>query len=531
MVMMFGGFRLLNLQTTTTAYWTEDFSITAADLDFIYNLFLEEAVPLTTPDLIQRLISARVDKEFKSFKKIQDKGEIFRPQESYDIGQEIIFPAFDFSKAEITDKRAGQNPEYGDFSVIEATFNDGTVREFGSDLTIEHQLNEMFVDMDDIQKPDPRAIYSRYKRTLTRKVVDALREDDDTLFIAKRWFLKSLLIGVNQGHLNLAEAILDMGEGGPLPTSELANVAEFGEGENQILKTVSLDYALLQDERFDEVGPAGKVLWFLQRMEPETILETPKPLRYHPIEYDAGLLTPELIQIEEELDDELSLYELVDEDDLEDTAVIRVTYPHLRAGTLPLTQRSEHIFPIAYRTPRILFTLVDGETQEEIPAWVVRESGYVYGLADFYERHQISIGALLRVRADEEDLSRVIIEIDNYRSRSEWVRIITKANDRIMFKEGQITVTTPFDELMIFGAESYDEIDALRDKYRGMNLGNLIGELIGELASFSPQQHVHAKTIYSAVNVLRRCPPAPIFAELRKNSRFNNTGGAYWRLS
>jgi len=41
---------------------------------------------------------------------------------------------------------------------------------------------------------------------------------------------------------------------------------------------------------------------------------------------------------------------------------------------------------------------------------------------------------------------------------------------------------------------------------------------------------VHAKTIYSAVNLLRRCPPGPILAELSARLAFVSVGGGYWRF-
>ncbi len=36
-----------------------------------------------------------------------------------------------------------------------------------------------------------------------------------------------------------------------------------------------MDLALQEDARFDEVGPAGQVLWYLKRLEPEEARETP----------------------------------------------------------------------------------------------------------------------------------------------------------------------------------------------------------------------------------------------------------------
>jgi len=42
---------------------------------------------------------------------------------------------------------------------------------------------------------------------------------------------------------------------------------------------------------------------------------------------------------------------------------------------------------------------------------------------------------------------------------------------------------------------------------------------------------VHAKTVYSAVNLVRRCPPGPIFAILTSDARIQEIGGGLYRLA
>ncbi len=53
-------------------------------------------------------------------------------------------------------------------------------------------------------------------------------------------------------------------------------------------------------------------------------------------------------------------------------------------------------------------------------------------------------------------------------------------------------------------------------------------KVVPSLAPLTPQETVHAKTLYSAVNMLRRMPPGPIFAELVSNPAFQNVGDHYW---
>ena len=93
--------------------------------------------------------------------------------------------------------------------------------------------------------------------------------------IASRWFPRTLLLDVNTGHLNLAEAVLDMAAGEPLPTEALMKDIELPAGINSKLAEFSLNYALQEDPRFDEVGPRGQVLWCLERLEPEGVRTIP----------------------------------------------------------------------------------------------------------------------------------------------------------------------------------------------------------------------------------------------------------------
>jgi hypothetical protein len=104
--------------------------------------------------------------------------------------------------------------------------------------------------------------------------------------------------------------------------------------------------------------------------------------------------------------------------------------------------------------------------------------------------------------------------------------------DRLTFEEGQQQIGAEYDDLLILGVEDPAAVDTLAERYRRhTTLAPLLKELIEELAQFSPQHYVHAKTLYSAVNLVRRCPPAPIFATLRSHPDFVNRGGAYWQLA
>jgi hypothetical protein len=55
--------------------------------------------------------------------------------------------------------------------------------------------------------------------------------------------------------------------------------------------------------------------------------------------------------------------------------------------------------------------------------------------------------------------------------------------------------------------------------------------MIRELSKLTPQGHVHAQELYSAINILRRTPPAPLMATLAANNSFKHIGDLYFRMN
>jgi hypothetical protein len=67
--------------------------------------------------------------------------------------------------------------------------------------------------------------------------------------------------------------------------------------------------------------------------------------------------------------------------------------------------------------------------------------------------------------------------------------------------------------------------------YAQASLSDLVFEVFTDLAGLSQAGSVHAKTIYGAVNVLRRCPPEPVFAALAEHPKLEAAGGGAFRLA
>ena len=511
----------------STDYWT-DLQITRQDVEFLHNHLFELETPLTARELVSVFIDERVHTERRAMhERRQASGKTYLPRESYQVGESLVFPALNWKQGRVTAVRAGTNPEIGSFDVLSVDMDNGLERLFASNLPA-HILNEEPVTVEE-EGLDPEIIFRAHGTALEKKIEAAFQTDDELVRIAGRWFPRALLVDVNVGHLNLAEAVLDMAGGEPLPTSALLKDVALPEGVNPKLAEFSLNLALQEDGRFDEVGPAGNVLWCLRRLEPEEVRDVPLHLRYAPIEYDRAALTPQMLNLESQLDDELSEYEATINENVKEVTVSLI-YPHLRSGTLPLSARVRPLFPTAYESPRVRFTLVDGKTKQRMPGWVVREHGYVFGLGEWYKANDLMPGSLVRIRRGENP-GEVIIEAKSYRTK-DWVRtVIVGADGGMVFAMLKQSISAEFSDRMAFAIPSIETVDQLWLQEKKRPFEKLVAELIREMSKLTPQGHVHAQELYSAVNIVRRVPPAPLFALLASKPEFTHVGDLHFRLN
>ena len=510
-------------------YW-QSLEIKPADSEYLLNYLFELEAPLSTPDMVRALVSERIRYEQeKALQKRKGSGKAYLPQETYQVGDELSFPALGWEKGKVTELHAGENPAEGAFEVMTVAMEDGEERFFAMSLE-EHALNAADDSADGDGDIDLDALLAGHGNALEKKLATALKEGEDLVSIAGHWFPRALLVDVNIGHLNLAEAILDMAEGEPLETSTLMKDIDFPQGDNPRLTEFSLNYALQEDERFDEVGSTGKVLWCLERLEPEGVRNVPAMLQYEPIDLDRTTLTDEMLELESRLDDELS--RIVFEAVVPHRATVSLLYPHWRLGTFPISERIRPFFPSAYESPRIRFTLIDGETGERMPAWVVRENSYVYGLKEWCEEKGLLPGSLIDIKPGD-NLGEVVIQAQTHRSKRDWVRTVIAGTDGgLVFATLKQVINAKFDERMVMAIPDAEAIDnawkiTSNSKKR---FETLVRDVMRELTKLNPQGNVHAQALYSAVNLLKRCPPAPLFSLLATSSWINHVGDLYFRL-
>ena len=519
-------------------HWAYSFAIGAEDIDSITNLLLDKETPLSATELATEIIKRREDESQRQRYQQYQGTKVYRPADSYQIGDRLTFAHMDYATARVVELRAGRSTDLGPITVASVDFDDvgqareNGLREFVVEYDLEHSLNDHDLNRHPSQLDAEYAvddILNDPGTNIIEQVNDSLERNPDLVRIAGTWFVRELMVDVDIGHLHLAEAVLYMVAGGPLAAEQILNeIGGLGDSP-QPLQVFSLNYAMNQDDRFDEVGPAGKVLWHLKESLPRMVRQVPAILQYKPIDYDRSLLTREMLQLEYDLDDEHSP---VKSPRPEDEVSITLTYPHRRVGTLPINSETKYIFPAA-KTPRIAITMVDAVDKQEYPCWVVHEFKYVYGLAAVFQKHHLPVGAYVYLNRTD-DRSRIEIEFDNYRPRTEWIPLVERTEDnRLRFQNAKRAIGADYDELIIVGVNNLQEVDKLgKDiQTKRITLSDLLRSIIVELSKQTPQRTVHAKILYSTLNILRRCPPGPIFATLVANPDFEYVGGNYWKLS
>jgi hypothetical protein len=476
------------------------------------------------------LVNERIRREKLALEKQRTSGgDIYIPANTYQNNQDLVFPTFGWQHGRVIGIRPGQNPDIGDFQVIQVRFDNNDVREFASNIP-NHLLNRPEEISIEESSLDAGMVLANYGEKLLAIIDTDLTKNQEFVRIAGKWFPRALLIDINVGHLNLAEAILDMAGGGPSPTHALLEQVGLATNTNSKLVEFSLDHALQEDPRFDEVGPSGEVLWFLHRLEPEGVLQIPTNLRYQPIEYDVSLLTGEMLELEQKLDDELS--PVKGKHPTANEVQLTLTYPHWRAGTLPITPRIFHLFPTAYEAPRIRFVLVDGETGQKFPGWVVRANHYVYGLQDWYKSRGLMPGSFIRVKRGKNP-GEVVVQCDTQRGSREWIRTVLVGSDGgIVFAMLKQIITAAFDERMAIAIPDPQGLDAAWKQIQKERIPfeRIVVNTLRDLAKLNPQSHVHAIELYTAVNIIRRCPPGPILAMLASRPWFIHVGDLHYRF-
>ena len=153
----------------------------------------------------------------------------------------------------------------------------------------------------------------------------------------------------------------------------------------------------------------------------------------------------------------------------------------------------------------------------------------MFGLDKWYEANELPAGAFIELRKSTDP---GVVEIDYRRRRPvrDWVRVAVPREGRITFEMRKQLVSCDYDELMIVTVANAPEVDQvwMKAEEKGYPVTQVLYDIFPELSKLNPQSTVHAKTLYSAVNIIRRMPPGPIFAVLMQDMALLPVGDNYW---
>ena len=520
-----------NIQTLT--YWQKKFSVDQRDVEIAHARISATGQIVSLSEIAIDVIQRRIDAE-----KVQEVSEttdaqLYRPKDTYNVGAQLSFPMLSSSTGVVESLREATHPQHGPFVAMTVYFAQTKQRrEYASQLQADHALNN---DPQQSGGASGRAtaeeIYKAFQAPIRSKLVAALAESPDIAEFKQSYYLTSMLPEFHEGLYNIADAAIDINNG-PLSTDALIEQMGLLGNAQEVSDTLrfSLNYRLTNDARFHDVGTVEQPAWYLQRLTPEALQTLPERLvDIGDTSYDVGALDDTLLTFLSEIDDEGTHPDDISQvgTDIKDITLV-LNFPHRTAGTLPLTPKTEAFFPRNLSHP-VHFEFVDGQTGDTFPGWSVASKGYVSGLEAWYENNGVIVGAYIKIKRSK-NANQVIIDIDRTRAQRDWLRMALVTDHRLSFQMSKELVACQYDELMAVGVRSQEELDKVwqQTKSRNTSLFDLLCQLFPELSKLNPQSNVHAKTLYSAINVIRKTPPGVLFQELVSHDCFVAVDHGYW---
>jgi hypothetical protein len=157
------------------------------------------------------------------------------------------------------------------------------------------------------------------------------------------------------------------------------------------------------------------------------------------------------------------------------------------------------------------------------------EHEYVFGLEDWYKRNKLPVGAYITIRRTDNPM-QLVVDYSSTRTQRDWVRMAGVSGRRLTFQMNPAAYNCKYDELMIVGEANTSQVDQfwVKAEEKKLSIFDTLCQIFPELSKLNPQSTVHAKTLYSGVNVVRRAGPGVIFQELVSRACFIPMRHGYW---
>ncbi len=513
------------MASQSVEFWNKVGS-TDSDIEHLYGFLLERGIPLSSRDLAYHLIQWRVREEERHLAELAARrAPVYQPKNTYEVGQAVLFTEQGHREGVVKEIRPGDNPRLGDFQVIRVQLEgESGIREFAAGYPLAHPLNQQITKVPISLGLTAEEAVVAHGDQVQKALLERLSGDKEFVREGDLWFLKGLMPEIHPGYLNLAEAAIEQA-GDAVSTNDLDQVLDLPQTGKKSAQTFALNYALGRDPRFEDVGPAKESRWILTRMEPPEARERPPLLDIPPTRPMRLPTDLELIAVD--------LYDSADSNGSgksisapRDEVTLVLTYPHRRAGTLPLVAPVRAMLP-EFNRPRLKINFVNAATQEKFPGYAVAEGSYLAGLGAWFNTHKLSPGAFVTLRRGPNPLT-LIIDYQPQRERSLWVRVARTMNGRLTFSQEKRPLAHKYDEEMLIVVADPVAIDSVAETRREQSLVGLLEEIFPELAKLTSAGKVHAKTLFGAVNLVRRTPPRAVLGALTESHVFSSVGGGYF---
>ncbi len=521
------------LQTQTEEFWRDVYEVSDADLDLAANQILEAGRPLAIEALSSTIVLRHYQREREAATLHAKSGNVYQPLGSYQAGQRLLFTECDYKTGRVVEVREGHNRRYGGFNVIKVYFDaDSTDAEFASDFPYPHPLNRPVEELlgkgdDSLSESD---IVNAYRELVNAKLEVALQKNHDFVTFDDLWFLRELLPEMNDYVLNLAEASIDSTHHHPVAVREILADMNLQLTASLEAQLFALNLALGRDNRFVNVSLDENPVWYLRALMPAAAFARPEILV--PAQRTAGgeYIGSTMLELVEQIGDEL--------DFLPATAPttgdthIELSFPHLYSGTLPASPRIIGALP-ATRATHIPITLIENRSGQKIDAWLCPAEAYICGLSDWYKKAGICIGAMIGLSQLPDPLTWQISITPIKGKKSEFICSAGISDGVLTLGNQRTSLEVKVDRNMLIDVPEPAVIAAqMREaESSGLPLSTIVFHVFEELVKkFSKGGSVHAKSVYSAVNLIRRYSAVAVFAELTRRACYDPVGGGFWAL-
>ena len=510
------------------SYWQERFRVGRDDLDFLHDLIKQGNSPRNIDNLVYHLIlrlcglSPKDDPLINLMAELPIGVNIYQPLNDYNLGQLIFFANPDINQtARVIGKKSKRNMYGFLMNQIEVQFLDsGEKTQFICDLDPRDPYTKTIIVAEDLTSIGAftSAIMRRYGRLIKDKLVPVLERDPRFTRFGDEWFLAQFESPeveqlVQQASEQLARVHT------PMEAADILDTVLI-----QVPKTSTtvfeVNRAIERTRRFRKVGKRDKARWV-----PDITIWPPPPgkpkrLRIPPVRSEIRIGTRKLPRdlqqmldtIENELQEPVEAYRRVSQ------VEFAITASHRLQGTLPLTQRTRGIFPPGDADAPVTF--IDARSGEHIPGGFSPQDRYAWGLAEWYDNYLIPAGGKIRLeRTEVEGEIKIDYAPASKGLETHWLRKV--AYDQSTDKLTSITVKRTYwcevDEDLLMHGLIFEDPQAMQ-KEATKSIFDVMCQVFPVLAEQG--ESVHCKRLFNCVNLVRRCSPYTVFAELSSRPCF-----------